>query len=1270
MRIHAIRVQNINSLTATADAPQVLDLDADLGDAPIFLIRGPTGAGKSTLLDAVTLALFGQTARLDRPVATRASDDDDLHPADPRNALTHGEGAGFAEVEFSILRANQRRRYRARWTVRRARDLVTGGYQPPVRTLWPVGEDGEPGPAIVESYKSKEYEVPFSEVLGGLTFDDFVRSVLLAQGEFQAFLKASPEQRSALLERLTDATRFRAIGQAAAHRVQTARSEVAALRARLEASHGLRSEERLALETEVRDATGAAERALAMRRDAGRSLEVARALHAASARFLEANRSHEAARAAFDAVAPEVARLDAHARAAPFEAALGRLDASLELVERHSARLVALDAEAPRLEAASNAAEAAVRDAEAETRRAREAALGLRPLLVAARSANQAEEAARRAAADARADAGRAAEVAEQARQALGVAEAALAAVRDRARELSERLAKVDEPARYGERAAVAGRALQTSRALEAEHDAAARRVEERRAAAAEAAARLAAAETERTRLEAAAAAAGAALAAARDTVRRIGGEADEATASAALKEAVAAALAERRQAEERGRAVAALGDAELELAAAEGRAASAAEAARTTAAALESARVADRVASARLEVLRAERETAARYGEIARKRGLLRDGEACPLCGSEAHPYREHPERAPSDAAHTELVAHIDAELQALGVERAALSEAVRAAEARDRDATAGHAAALASADGRRVAVERLRSELEALGGSGTTAAEAAAALSATEAQVREATARQEAFEVAVRGWRAAEVAAQSEGGRRDRAVEVAIGAAARVEDARRSLAEAEEALTTRRDALSASREALAGVLRGLGVVLAEDPTPEELARCVERVEVRARGIADALVALEAAEREAVKLGERATSQATSLKEKAADAEGRAAVAAEAAARLDAATRAVAEALAALGGRAPDEAEAAADRRLQQAQSAEETARAHLGAAREARVENTTVRATTDKGRLAAISDAETISLALSADLEAAGWEDRESLRAALLDAASRRALESSVQARRDADTEARAALLEARAAHDAAAVAATAAGIAPDAPPPLTQLQAALETAERAAAEASAAVGAATEKLRADDVQRAAREALEGALTAAELELARWEAIHKVIGRNDGNAFVQLAQAFHLEELAARANARLSDFSRRYSLAVRREEDGTPTLDFVIVDTEQAGRQRPPSTLSGGETFIISLALALALADFRTAEMPIETVLIDEGFGTLDPETLAVILATLESLHASTGSRIGLISHVGMLAEAIPARVFVRPVGQGRSVLEVEAR
>ena len=194
MRVLAIRGKNLASLSSEFE----VDFQSEpLASAGLFAITGPTGAGKSTLLDALCLALYDSTPRLEKAVA-RNSEVPDVGDAsiaqhDPRTILRRGAAEGFAEVDFV---GNDGIGYRARWSVRRARGKANGKLQNTemlLQTL--VGEQRIGG-------VKNEVQQAIRERLG-LSFTQFTRAVLLAQNEFSAFLKANDNDRAELLETLT-----------------------------------------------------------------------------------------------------------------------------------------------------------------------------------------------------------------------------------------------------------------------------------------------------------------------------------------------------------------------------------------------------------------------------------------------------------------------------------------------------------------------------------------------------------------------------------------------------------------------------------------------------------------------------------------------------------------------------------------------------------------------------------------------------------------------------------------------------------------------------------------------------------------------------------------------------------------------------------------------------------------------------------------------------------------------------------------------------------
>ena len=164
------------------------------------------------------------------------------------------------------------------------------------------------------------------------------------------------------------------------------------------------------------------------------------------------------------------------------------------------------------------------------------------------------------------------------------------------------------------------------------------------------------------------------------------------------------------------------------------------------------------------------------------------------------------------------------------------------------------------------------------------------------------------------------------------------------------------------------------------------------------------------------------------------------------------------------------------------------------------------------------------------------------------------------------------------------------------------------------------------------------------------------------RWAALNDLIGSHDGKNFRIFAQGLTLQKLVNLANPQLKRLYGRYSIVKRKGED----LDLGIVDTYQAEHVRSMNTLSGGESFLVSLALALGLSDLAGRKANIRSLFIDEGFGSLDDQTLDLAISTLENLQAG-GKTIGIISHVKELKERVTTRLNVRKRGGGNSVVEI---
>ena len=173
---------------------------------------------------------------------------------------------------------------------------------------------------------------------------------------------------------------------------------------------------------------------------------------------------------------------------------------------------------------------------------------------------------------------------------------------------------------------------------------------------------------------------------------------------------------------------------------------------------------------------------------------------------------------------------------------------------------------------------------------------------------------------------------------------------------------------------------------------------------------------------------------------------------------------------------------------------------------------------------------------------------------------------------------------------------------------------------------------------------------------------LTLRRMESERWAKLNELAGSADGAKFRRIAQGYTLDLLLNYANVQLRCLTRRYRL-----ERVPETLALQVIDRDMCDEVRTVHSLSGGESFLVSLALALGLSSLSSNRMRVESLFIDEGFGSLDAETLRVALDALESLRTQ-GRKIGVISHVQEMTERIPVRIRVSRSGNGRSHLTVE--
>ncbi len=1156
MKILAVRGCNLASLAGEFE----LDLERDpLGAAGVFAIVGNTGAGKSTLLDALCVALFDRTPRLtnhSRVVVGRGDEDPGaLGSQDVRTLLRRGAASGWAEVDFE---SGDARRYRARWAVRRARNHVDGAIQPQQVTLIELGDRTS---ARLGGTKTETLEAIHARL--GLTFDQFRRSALLAQGEFAAFLRADGKDRSELLERMTGTEIYTRLSIAAHARATAAAQRLGGLRSAALAI--------VVLDEAVRDTVRAELQLAESARDASRErlavLERARGWFDEHARRLAAVAESERTHADLEARAPSVAvlaeELDLRRRIEALRGAC--VDATRLAIQR--AEL------ADEIQRAKGGAERA--SAERDRRAERRAVL--ESLYAPVRAARIAAGLVERAPVD------------PAGPLDLVDVTADRAAIARDAGWLAERAGLATEVARW--------RDTETRFAQQVDHEHHVRRLDGQLAATSETRAAVA---VRRAELQ--------------DARRDVQGRVVEAQRKAErFLERRALPLEAARRAEDEARHAAAEAERLVAIAAAarDRRATRQAAIARRDAVIARVAcdRAARDVADARHQVCIAVRDERARaLDELRRAAGYeharaeLRDGEPCLLCGATEHPWAT----------------------------RGSFDVVIAAAAARLQEASGdldANLATLAHVGSSLAQCERERIEAEAT-------------IAAVDAQLDAATAE----------WRA-QLAALGElllvvrpdiPEAEQLARERATGAAARLEDARTIRHQTEAATKAVAEAQAEARACQAALDHVTHQVGEADLRLAELDAKLEVARVERRTRSERLAEIDAELDAAIAPWLHALPECPPARGR-----DRASHLAEVRARIGELSRtwmacaervAVHDATVAAARVAADEALADAERQVAAAQ------------ARVLEVE----RQEADIGSAAMAAERAFVDRCTAVGLTV------ERVRELLAQPASRADELAATLASHDRACTLARGVLEERRRHVTEHVTGRPRVLAELAPSGDARdaLDRARIESEHQLASAETHVARLAGALAADvDARTRQGRAFED-LATAERDATVDRTLGQVIGSHDGKLFRSFAQSLTLDSLLSLANAHLDDLAPRYQLERVPRHD----LEIQVIDRDLGDEIRSVQSLSGGESFLVSLALALGLSSMSAHDVRVRTLLIDEGFGTLDPGTLETALNVLDELQAR-GRQVGVISHVPALVERVKAHVRVVPRGGGRS-------
>jgi exonuclease SbcC len=1288
MKILRIGGKNLASLAGDFE----VDFESEpLVSSGLFAISGPTGAGKSTLLDALCLALYDATPRLIKGprVGNYLPDvgDETLSVADRRTLMRRGTADAFAEVDFV---GNDEQRYRARWSVRRSRNRAAGALQPSTMSLQQL-------PGLQALGGTKTEVLAEIERRIGLSFEQFTRSVLLAQNEFSAFLRTDENERGELLETLTGSAVYSDISRRAYERWRVEQEAMRRLTSRLQDQAPLGPDARAALDADHAAAQATLTAAETRRAALERQLRWHQELDRLRAAETEADGALARARAEADAASDRrrrLATLDAVQPARALVADLSRLAGEQRQVQ---AQLAGSEHELARALDAQQQAARGLMEAERKLEAAEDAQRAAAPQLDRAKALDATLDTLAPAHAKARAALDGVRTESTQAQAALQAKAAELEASRRALHDTTGWLAAHGsrEPlatqwTRWDQRLAQAGQAArQDVTSAQALH-------------AARAGAEQAAALAQRT---AHALSGSVELLAVREAARR--------QAAAALDGIDADALrAERRTLDKRREHLASLDHTWQALRTQRGRLADldaqSAQAMQAQARAQEGLDAA-RTAGIALDAAVTQAERMLKSAQLAcadgveKLRATLVDGDACPVCGGTEHPYRHQDDR-------------LHAVLEDLSAELAAR----RADQRANVDQQAGQRAAHDAAGERLAALARERdglaaalAQLDAEWADNPLAADAPDAdagidargrwLAAEQAALRKAYDELETRDGDLRRAELARDAAQQAWDQANReharlldAAQTAQGTLARLDaDIAALAARREAAAATLAELLAELDPALADACGdGWQVQWQRDPAGWRQARANEAREWndQAARLARLQGAIGTLDAEHAALAARVEQAGRRLVE----AEGEFA-------RLDADLAARrAERAELFEGRAARDVERALTGAVHTARETVNACQAaSLQAAQaEARVreaQSLAARRITDlQGELADAgerlaqwiqdfdgSDPALESVANEQQLAAllqvgAGWIAQE--RAALqeLDTAVRQA--TAVLAERRAQREQHERLHEDAAPAEADNVAGkvdaqadTQADAQADsdtpAPAPARDADTVAAALRRAQAERDAAHEAAAAlamRIREDEQRRERARSMMAEIERQRAIEERWAKLAELIGSADGKKFRNYAQQFTLDVLLGYANTHLAQLARRYRLE-RVVSTAGPSLALMVRDQDMGGEVRSVNSLSGGESFLVSLALALGLASLSSNRVKVESLFIDEGFGSLDSDTLGVAMDALDALQ-SLGRKVGVISHVQEMTERIATKVLVRPTGGGSSAVTVQ--
>ena len=1212
MKILAIRLKNLASLAG----PFEIDFTAEpLASAGLFAITGPTGAGKSTLLDALCLALFGAVPRLgDTGQAKMPDADSDISIGDPRTLIRRGTGGGYAEVDFVGVSG---RRYRARWEANRARDKASGKLQNSRQSLIDLDSD-----QLLASQKT-EYKTQLELALG-LNFEQFTRAVLLAQSEFSAFLKANDNARSELLEKLTDTALYTQLGRRAFEKAKEAKDAHKQLQDQATGVVPLAAEARAELDQQLADAQQQLKAQQAQLKQLELQHTWLKELREWQDRQRAATEQLQRAETDWANQGSERQDLNRLEQLAPQRHHFARLSELETLLQPLAVQIQQHIEQQNALHSRQQQAQQQQSNAQTALAQALKNQADAVPLL------RQAFEAQSTLAHLTR-DLSKRAEEKQQQEHACTEGHALLKGLQDKHTHVAERLQRLS--AELERNAALAP----LSDAWNAYRD----RLQQLMLIGN----RLKKGQAELPQLEQRATTAAEKFSQQREALDLLYQEAGaEPHAVAEQVQLLASLLHDNRKQQRAFEDLIRLWDSQQQLdqqaAALTQKLADAAQKReqlnQTGLQTKAELAVAEQTLTVTKHLL--ERQRLARSASVEELRAQLQDDQPCPVCGSHEHPYHQ-----PEALLHS-LGRHDENEEASAQKTVDTLKEKLNELRGEVGGLIAQQKEFLHQQEQLANQQQGLTPSLEAHPLSASLfnqdVAKRSSWLTQQLSQLTERTTQDEQRQSALLNL-------QQNAGRLQQQLQIAQDAS---QQARQLMLDQQRELSNDRERLEEELHAFASLLPAETLEgLRSEPAAtfmlldQQVSQRLEQLGQQRDELVEQQERQQAIEKEHTHQQHR-LAQLETLNQQVSE--------------LAAQQQAAQETLGTLLGE-----HASAEQWQQQLEQAVVQSR----------------QSETDANQQLQVLHNELIQLA--ADLKAqqeraqalhaeqqaldtrlAEWraqhpelDDTGLTRLLAFDDAQVNALRQHLQASEKAVEQAKVLLLEReqrlaehQALHNGNLDA--------------EQLDSTLAALNQQLAEGEKQVAELRARQSEDQRRQEANAAL--ALTTANAyeEWQRWARLESLIGSASGDKFRKLAQAYNLDLLVHHANVQLRQLVRRYRL-----KRGGSMLGLLVMDTEMGDELRSVHSLSGGETFLVSLALALGLASMASSTLKIESLFIDEGFGSLDPESLQLAMDALDGLQAQ-GRKVAVISHVQEMHERIPVQIQVMRQGNGLSTLEVK--